>query len=60
MSKGVGNCRTLLIVLTSFPTLKIGALCKTRRIISPLTFISPYYTCNLLLYGNPKYDDYTN
>ena len=24
-----------------------------------LHIISPYYTCNLLLYGNPKYDDYT-
>ena len=29
-------------------------------IISLLTFTSPYYTCNLLLYGDPSYDFQTN
>ena len=33
---------------------------KLRLIISLLTLISPSYTCNLLLYGNPSYDFHTN
>ena len=33
---------------------------KLKQIISLITFISPSYTCNLLLFGNSSYDFYTN
>ena len=31
-----------------------------RQIVSLLTLTSPSYTCNLLLYGNPSFNFYTN
>ena len=49
-----------LLYCPFFSSLRLELFEKLRRIISLLTFISSYYTCNLLLYGNPEYDDYTN
>ena len=55
-----GTVEHYLLYCPVFSSLRLELFVKLRRIISLLTFISPNYTCNLLLYGNPKYDDYNN
>ena len=54
------NVEHYLLHCPVFSHLRSELFEKLRRLISLPTLISSSYTCNLLLYGNPKYDDCTN
>ena len=50
---------TYYIALTT-RSLDLSSLLNSERLLGLLTLTSSSYTCNLLLFGNPNYNFYTN